>query len=59
MVCNIRYKLILAGYEISKDRFHDMLAVLRSVNDEGTDYLCNIPFEQWTKHTTAAYDMVI
>ncbi|KAK5813187.1 hypothetical protein PVK06_028635 [Gossypium arboreum] len=29
-----------------------MLAVLRSVNEEGADYLCNIPFEQWTQ----AYD---
>ncbi|XP_052887977.1 uncharacterized protein LOC128296587 [Gossypium arboreum] len=40
------------GYEINKDRFHEMLAVLRSVNEEGHDYLCNIPFEQWTQ----AYD---
>ncbi|KAK5846385.1 hypothetical protein PVK06_002671 [Gossypium arboreum] len=39
-------------YEISKDCFHEMLAVLRSVNEEGADYLCNIPFEQWTQ----AYD---
>ncbi|MFQ6661799.1 hypothetical protein Gotur_029820 [Gossypium turneri] len=37
------------GYEISKDRFYEMLAVLRSVKDEGADYLCNIPFEQWTQ----------
>ncbi|KAH1063335.1 hypothetical protein J1N35_028322 [Gossypium stocksii] len=29
-----------------------MLAVLCSVNEEGADYLCNIPFEQWTQ----AYD---
>ncbi|PPS02858.1 hypothetical protein GOBAR_AA17797 [Gossypium barbadense] len=40
------------GYEINKDRFHEMLAVLCSVNEEGHDYLCNIPFEQWTQ----AYD---
>ncbi|KAH1114623.1 hypothetical protein J1N35_008001 [Gossypium stocksii] len=39
-------------YDISKDRFHEMLAVLRSVNEKGADYLCNIPFEQWTQ----AYD---
>ncbi|KAK5785729.1 hypothetical protein PVK06_040344 [Gossypium arboreum] len=26
-----------------------MLAILCSVNEEGTDYLCNIPFEQWTQ----------
>ncbi|KAH1122013.1 hypothetical protein J1N35_005173 [Gossypium stocksii] len=36
-------------YEISKDRFHEMLAVLHSINEEGADYLCNIPFEQWTQ----------
>ncbi|KAH1107905.1 hypothetical protein J1N35_011673 [Gossypium stocksii] len=35
------------GYEISKDRFYEMLTILRSVNEEGADYLCNIPFEQW------------
>ncbi|MFQ6630104.1 hypothetical protein Gotur_006563 [Gossypium turneri] len=29
-----------------------MLTVLRSINGEGTDYLCNIPFEQWVQ----AYD---
>ena len=52
MVCNIRYELILAGYEINKDCFHEMLVVLRSINGEGADYLCNIPFEQWTQ----AYD---
>ncbi|KAH1055537.1 hypothetical protein J1N35_033602 [Gossypium stocksii] len=40
------------GYEISKDRFHDMLAFLCSIKEEGVDYLCNIPFEQWTQ----AYD---
>ncbi|KAH1092389.1 hypothetical protein J1N35_019646 [Gossypium stocksii] len=40
------------GYEISKDRFHEMLALWRSINEEGVDYLCNIPFEQWTQ----AYD---
>ncbi|KAK5840144.1 hypothetical protein PVK06_009024 [Gossypium arboreum] len=40
------------GYEISNDRFHEMLAVLHSVNEKGADYLCNIPFEQWTQ----AYD---
>ncbi|PPR94799.1 hypothetical protein GOBAR_AA25869 [Gossypium barbadense] len=39
-------------YEINKDHFHEMLAVLRSVNKEGHNYLCNIPFEQWTQ----AYD---
>ena len=52
VVCNIRYELILAGYEINKDRFHEMLAALRSINGEGVDYLCNIPFEQWEQ----AYD---
>ncbi|KAK5786251.1 hypothetical protein PVK06_040884 [Gossypium arboreum] len=26
-----------------------MLAILHSVNKEGADYLCNIPFEQWTQ----------
>ncbi|MFQ6667555.1 hypothetical protein Gotur_033525 [Gossypium turneri] len=36
-------------YKISKDCFHEILAVLRSINDKGTDYLCNIPFEQWTQ----------
>ncbi|KAK5771787.1 hypothetical protein PVK06_048030 [Gossypium arboreum] len=36
-------------YEISKDSFYEMLAVLHSVNEEGADYLCNIPFEQWTQ----------
>ncbi|KAH1056548.1 hypothetical protein J1N35_034613 [Gossypium stocksii] len=40
------------GYEISKNFFHEMLAILRSVNEEGANYLCNIPFEQWTQ----AYD---
>ncbi|MFQ6633508.1 hypothetical protein Gotur_010747 [Gossypium turneri] len=40
------------GYEINKYRFHEMLAVLRSINGEGADYLCNIPFEQWAQ----AYD---
>ncbi|XP_052880468.1 uncharacterized protein LOC108462218 [Gossypium arboreum] len=40
------------GYEISKNRFHEMLTVFHSVNEEGHDYLCNIPFEQWTQ----AYD---
>ncbi|KAH1066861.1 hypothetical protein J1N35_031848 [Gossypium stocksii] len=40
------------GYEISNDHFHEMLAILHSVNEEGADYLCNIPFEQWTQ----AYD---
>ncbi|KAH1091651.1 hypothetical protein J1N35_018908 [Gossypium stocksii] len=40
------------GYEISKDRFHEMLAVLCSVNEESANYLCNMPFEQWTQ----AYD---
>ncbi|KAK5835651.1 hypothetical protein PVK06_011345 [Gossypium arboreum] len=39
-------------YEISKDRFHEMLAVLCSVNEEGADYFCNILFKQWTQ----AYD---
>ncbi|KAK5824575.1 hypothetical protein PVK06_019355 [Gossypium arboreum] len=34
------------------DCFHEMLAVLRSVNEEGADYLCNIPFE----HSSQAYD---
>ncbi|KAK5819784.1 hypothetical protein PVK06_024807 [Gossypium arboreum] len=29
-----------------------MLAVFHSVNEEGHDYLCNIPFKQWTQ----AYD---
>ncbi|KAH1047205.1 hypothetical protein J1N35_037989 [Gossypium stocksii] len=49
-----RLLLVMAqdGYEISKDRFHEMIAILHSVNEEGTDYLCNIPFEQWTQ----AYD---
>ncbi|PPR90163.1 hypothetical protein GOBAR_AA30521 [Gossypium barbadense] len=42
----------VGGYEICKDRFHEMLAILCSVNEEGTDYLCNIRFEQWTQ----AYD---
>ncbi|PPS08168.1 hypothetical protein GOBAR_AA12480 [Gossypium barbadense] len=40
------------GYEISKDHFHEMLAVLRLVNEEGANYLYNIPFKQWTQ----AYD---
>ncbi|MFQ6669266.1 hypothetical protein Gotur_034587 [Gossypium turneri] len=40
------------GYEINKDCFHEMLAVLRLINSEGTDYLCNIRFEQWAQ----AYD---
>ncbi|KAK5802953.1 hypothetical protein PVK06_030587 [Gossypium arboreum] len=40
------------GYEISKDHFHEMLAVFLLVNKEGANYLCNIPFEQWTQ----AYD---
>ncbi|MFQ6665322.1 hypothetical protein Gotur_032091 [Gossypium turneri] len=40
------------GYEINKDRFHEMLAILRSINREGADYLCNIRFEQWAQ----AYD---
>ncbi|MFQ6643472.1 hypothetical protein Gotur_018694 [Gossypium turneri] len=39
-------------YEINKNRFHEMLAVLRSINGEGADYLCNIPFKQWAQ----AYD---
>ncbi|KAK5838997.1 hypothetical protein PVK06_007750 [Gossypium arboreum] len=37
------------GYEISKDHFHKMLAVLRLVNEEGANYLYNIPFKQWTQ----------
>ncbi|MFQ6648499.1 hypothetical protein Gotur_021901 [Gossypium turneri] len=40
------------GYEINVDCFHKMLAVLRSINGEGTDYLCNIRFKQWAQ----AYD---
>ncbi|KAK5785500.1 hypothetical protein PVK06_040091 [Gossypium arboreum] len=39
-------------YDINKDRFQEMLGNLRSVNDQCADYLCNIPFEQWTQ----AYD---
>ena len=46
MICNLCYELILAGYEINKDRFHEMLAILHSTNREGADYLCNIRFEQ-------------
>ncbi|PPS20313.1 hypothetical protein GOBAR_AA00267 [Gossypium barbadense] len=42
----------VAGYEISNDRFHEMLAVLHSINEESANYLYNIPFEQWTQ----AYD---
>ncbi|KAH1082228.1 hypothetical protein J1N35_021989 [Gossypium stocksii] len=41
-----------SGYEINKDHFHEMLGILRSVSHQGTDYLYNIPFEQWTQ----AYD---
>ena len=37
---------------MNKDRFHEMLAILRSQNGEGADYLCNIRFEQWAQ----AYD---
>ncbi|MFQ6670801.1 hypothetical protein Gotur_035565 [Gossypium turneri] len=40
------------GYEINKDRFHEMLAILRSISGEGADYLCNIRFKQWAQ----AYD---
>ncbi|MFQ6622970.1 hypothetical protein Gotur_002844 [Gossypium turneri] len=40
------------GYEINKDYFHEMLAILRSINGEGVDYLYNIRFEQWAQ----AYD---
>ncbi|KAK5839575.1 hypothetical protein PVK06_008378 [Gossypium arboreum] len=47
--CGIAHTI---GYEISKDRFHEMLAVLHLVNEEGADYLYNIPFEHWTQ----AYD---
>ncbi|MFQ6637048.1 hypothetical protein Gotur_012690 [Gossypium turneri] len=37
------------GYEINKDRIHKMLVILRSINAEGADYLCNIRFEQWAQ----------
>ncbi|XP_040944785.1 uncharacterized protein [Gossypium hirsutum] len=40
------------GYEMNKDRFYEMLAILQSQNREGADYLCNIRFEQWAQ----AYD---
>lgn len=40
------------GYEINKDHFAEMLAILRSQNGEGADFLCNICFEQWAQ----AYD---
>ncbi|MFQ6667987.1 hypothetical protein Gotur_033821 [Gossypium turneri] len=40
------------GYEINKDCFQEMLTILRSINGEGADYLCNIRFEQWAQ----AYD---
>ncbi|MFQ6645132.1 hypothetical protein Gotur_019795 [Gossypium turneri] len=33
------------GYEINKDRFHEILAVLSSINSEGADYFYNICFE--------------
>ncbi|PPR97341.1 hypothetical protein GOBAR_AA23334 [Gossypium barbadense] len=52
VVCTFRYQLILTEYDINKDRFHEMLAILRSVNDQGANYLYNRPFDQWTQ----AYD---
>ncbi|MFQ6654868.1 hypothetical protein Gotur_025663 [Gossypium turneri] len=42
----------IGGYEINKDRFHETLAILCSINSEDADYLCNIHFEQWAQ----AYD---
>ncbi|KAH1106845.1 hypothetical protein J1N35_010613 [Gossypium stocksii] len=37
------------GFEISKNHFHEMLAVSLTVNKERTNYLYNIPFEQWSQ----------
>ncbi|KAH1083314.1 hypothetical protein J1N35_023075 [Gossypium stocksii] len=49
---NERRQVTNMGYGISKDRFHEILAVFHSINDEGANYLYNIHFEQWTQ----AYD---
>ncbi|KAH1047121.1 hypothetical protein J1N35_037905 [Gossypium stocksii] len=37
------------GYEIIKDRFHEMLEILWSINSIGARCLSNIPFDQWIK----------
>ncbi|KAK5772377.1 hypothetical protein PVK06_048665 [Gossypium arboreum] len=41
--------ILAARYELNKDRFHGILGILRLINDQDTNYLYNIPFDQWTQ----------
>ncbi|PPR83821.1 hypothetical protein GOBAR_AA36892 [Gossypium barbadense] len=46
-------------YEHVKNHFREILRNLRAISDDEADYLCNIPFKQWTQSYNGVYNVGI